>query len=439
MGSLITFLPNGTGEVTVATGVSQNYMRPAWSPDSKRLAYFTAAASDLNNLVISNATAGASQQVVTDVVGQIDGAIAWSPNGSTLLYSAPGGIWRVPASPGAAATVVTIAGPDSRRDYGPSWSPDGTQFAFVRDCNGCADKSKTGLWTASADGSNPRQLVADAVQGPPSWSPDGKMIAFTTWGGANNALRTITSSGTGQTVLMTGPGFLAPSWGGTQSTPKPPPTTPPPTPTPTAPTLLSKPKVTGLLEYGKRLTSSPGAWSGNPTTYMYQWNRCNRGKKRPNCRPISGATNARYTIGQEDLGKVLFTKVMAANAVGRSIGSSAPVTILTPPKGKPVSVTFTILTVTRGGKLTVPVSVKGVHPIVSATVTVEEYGETVKALDVPKQKVNVPVELNRAGQRQVVKRPIVMLTLRIYVVTRVNGKLYSSKETIKTKVASMAR
>lgn len=130
---------------------------------------------------------------------------------------------------------------------------------------------------------------------------------------------------------------------------------------------------------------------------------------------------------------------MAANAPGRSIASSEAVKIPMPPKGKPVSVTFTILTVTRAGKMTIPVPVKGAHPFLSATVTVEEYGETVKDLATPKQKGNVPAEVNRAGQKYAAKRPIVMMTVRINVVSRVNRKTYSSEEKVKTKVTSQAR
>lgn len=439
-GALTTFLPDGTGEVTVASGASKNFMRPAWSPDSSRLAYFASTpADDLSALVISNATAGAPRQTVTEVVGQLDGSIAWSPDGSTLLYSAPGGIWRVPASQGATPTEVNIAGPENRRDYGPSWSPDGSRFTFVRDCNTCDDLSQTGLWTAAVDGSSPQQLVSGPVQSPPAWSPDGKMIAFTMLGGANNSLHVITSTGTGQTALMTGPDFLAPSWGGAPVAP-PPPATPSPTPAPAAPTLLTSPKVTGIAEYGKKMTASTGKWTGNPTTYMYQWWRCSVWtSKHRTCGPIDGATKAKYTIGQEDLGKKLYVKVMAANAQGRSIGSSAIETIPKPPKGKPVSVTFTILTMTRAGTIRVPVAVKGTQPIVSATVTIEEYGETVKALDDAKEKVSVPVDLNPAGRQKVLKRPVVKLTLVIHVVTKVHGKFFTSEQTVETKVTAQGR
>lgn len=48
----------------------------------------------------------------------------------------------------------------------PSWSPDGSQFAFARD---------GGVWLANSDGSGTRRL-ADGEQ--PAWAPNGREIAF---------------------------------------------------------------------------------------------------------------------------------------------------------------------------------------------------------------------------------------------------------------------
>jgi hypothetical protein len=53
----------------------------------------------------------------------------------------------------------------------PSWSPDGSQFAFSRD---------GGVWLANADGSGKRRL-ADGEE--PTWAPDGRALAFVHDGG----------------------------------------------------------------------------------------------------------------------------------------------------------------------------------------------------------------------------------------------------------------
>lgn len=436
-GALTTFLPNGTGDVTVANGVSQGPVAPAWSPDSTKLAYFAATHADMKTLVISNATAGATQAAVTEVVGQLDGSIAWSPNGATLLYSTPDGIWSVPATSGATPALLNIPGPANRRDFGPAWSPDGSRFAFVRDCGGCADRLQSGLWTAAATGSDPKQVTVANIYSPASWSPDGKQIAFVNVSGGVAQLRLASTQQALVTLVnSTVPGLAAPSWGGARSTPTP--VDPTPTPQPIAPVNDTPPELTGNLVYGKKLTVSPGTWRGDPTKYTYQWLRCEKNPRRP-CLPISGATKATHTIVQADLGVSLQAKVTAANAVGKNTSWTQRTLVPMPPKGKSVTLNIKILFVGKNGRLTVPVELKGTQPILSATVSVENYGENVKSLDDAKKKVNVPVELSTAGRKKVNNRPVVLWTFKIFVVSKVNGKIFSSEGKVDVKVTAQDR
>src|SRR5512133_3810063 len=64
-------------------------------------------------------------------------------------------------------------------DSGSSYSPDGTQFAFLR----YASSEKRGVWIAKAGGSDQRVLASPPyMEGSTgvAWSPDGKTIALTT-------------------------------------------------------------------------------------------------------------------------------------------------------------------------------------------------------------------------------------------------------------------
>ncbi|MCB5181732.1 TolB family protein, partial [Streptomyces antimicrobicus] len=53
----------------------------------------------------------------------------------------------------------------------PQWSPDRRSFAYTR-----TTAQGSSVWTADADGSNPRRII-DVAGGRASWSPDGKRLA----------------------------------------------------------------------------------------------------------------------------------------------------------------------------------------------------------------------------------------------------------------------
>ncbi len=74
------------------------------------------------------------------------------------------------------------------------------------------------------------------------------------------------------------------------------------------------PVVTGSRTAGVRMAVTDGTWSGNPVVYGYQWEDCNGSGGE--CVPISGATNANYTITAKDEGHRLAAVVTATNGSG---------------------------------------------------------------------------------------------------------------------------
>src|SRR5438128_7558777 len=76
----------------------------------------------------------------------------------------------------ASAAMVNIATTGERTDFDPAWSPDSKTLAFFFSAG---DAEQRQLWTATADGSNPKKLThLKGYAARPRWSHDGKQIAF---------------------------------------------------------------------------------------------------------------------------------------------------------------------------------------------------------------------------------------------------------------------
>ena len=90
----------------------------------------------------------------------------------------------------------------------------------------------------------------------------------------------------------------------------------PPRPVNTAP-----PTITGTARQGQTLSTSNGSWTNGPSSYAYQWQRCDA--KGANCSAISGATTQTYTAGAADVGSTLRVAVTASNSGGPSAPASS--------------------------------------------------------------------------------------------------------------------
>jgi hypothetical protein len=78
------------------------------------------------------------------------------------------------------------------------------------------------------------------------------------------------------------------------------------------PVNASPPRVSGQPEQGQTLVAANGAWSGNPTSYSYQWERC----ASSGCAPIPGAAGQSYTASAADVGQTLAVVETANNKGG---------------------------------------------------------------------------------------------------------------------------
>jgi hypothetical protein len=67
---------------------------------------------------------------------------------------------------------------------------------------------------------------------------------------------------------------------------------------------------------GDKLTVTNGTWSGSPTKFNYQWDRCDATGDRQNCVAITGATAQAYTATTADVNHTLHANVFATNVDG---------------------------------------------------------------------------------------------------------------------------
>ena len=69
------------------------------------------------------------------------------------------------------------------------------------------------------------------------------------------------------------------------------------------------------------MTTSNGTWTGNPTSYGYQWQDCN--SAGASCTNISGATSSAYTLAASDVGSTVRSVVDACNTANCGSADSA--------------------------------------------------------------------------------------------------------------------
>ena len=74
------------------------------------------------------------------------------------------------------------------------------------------------------------------------------------------------------------------------------------------------PAISGTYAVDKVLTSTPGSWTGQPTGYAYQWQRCSSAGS--GCVNIPGANSSTYTLQAADGGQTVRSTVSAVNANG---------------------------------------------------------------------------------------------------------------------------
>jgi TolB protein len=149
---------DGSGKKRLIAQASE----PAFSPDGKRLAYYSWR-SDALGLRILEVDSGKDVSLTSSTQ---DAYPTWSPDGGRILF------WYLPSG----IRMINADG-SGRRAVGrgefPAWSPRGDRIA----AKGCIGND-CGIVLMNPDGSDLVRITTNANDGQPAWSPDGRDIAF---------------------------------------------------------------------------------------------------------------------------------------------------------------------------------------------------------------------------------------------------------------------
>lgn len=90
------------------------------------------------------------------------------------------------------------------------------------------------------------------------------------------------------------------------------------------PADTSAPTITGTPALGRAIGADVGTWTALPTSYAYQWSRCDA--SGASCVSVGGATGESYTPTSADIGSTLELTVTATNASGTSTPATSAAT-----------------------------------------------------------------------------------------------------------------
>lgn len=94
-----------------------------------------------------------------------------------------------------------------------------------------------------------------------------------------------------------------------------------------APRDLTVPTISGTPSSGHALSASTGTWANSPSSYAFQWQRCNSAGSE--CAAIKAATASSYNLVEADASRILRVLVKASNAGGTTASLSAPTQVIT--------------------------------------------------------------------------------------------------------------
>ncbi|HUA16871.1 MAG TPA: winged helix-turn-helix domain-containing protein [Verrucomicrobiae bacterium] len=171
---------------------------PVWSPDGRWVAFTRVHDHEYSIYLIPSDGGGEQKQKAEKILTQsaaftitpigplehkLDtgsimahhGEIDWSPDGQSIVFAGPSGLYTVRLDNSAVNRIT--APPLGVDDWGPTFSPDGKSVMFVRTHQvGAPDE----IWTVPAPGGEGTRRLSERgrIDSPPQWSFDGHSVIY---------------------------------------------------------------------------------------------------------------------------------------------------------------------------------------------------------------------------------------------------------------------
>jgi imidazolonepropionase-like amidohydrolase/Tol biopolymer transport system component len=220
-----------TGDVTTAVSGAGGSVRPAPSPDGKKIA-FVRRERARSKLYVKDLASGEERKIYDDLDQDVQETwavtgvypnMAWTPDSRSVVFWAGGKLRRIDGNGGSASEIpfrvsdtrvvidaihpqVEVA-PARFQTKMPRWasmSPDGRQVVF---------ETLGKLWVKPASGGAARRLVKgndEELELFPAWSRDGRTIVYVGWTDRGlGRIRTVASGGGTARQVTSQPGHYA--------------------------------------------------------------------------------------------------------------------------------------------------------------------------------------------------------------------------------------
>ena len=190
-GGRIWIVSASGGQARAVTAESVQAQAPAFSPDSRFMAYFAPDSAGKTQVWVQEIGTERAPDRLTNHADVTATRIRWFSGGRELLYSADGRLWKVGSSGGPAKEIpftAELSITRQRRTLAPARFNDPGQQAHARGFTGLAlspDGRRIGmlalgkLWMISVDGGTPRAVAAVPFEATSlAWSPDNGEVAW---------------------------------------------------------------------------------------------------------------------------------------------------------------------------------------------------------------------------------------------------------------------